>query len=170
MADPLIRAFLDKVETDEILPIVPPVPGQDLAAYKTLIMDRFSNAEVADTERRLCFDGSNRQPKFVIPSIRDNLAKGNMPKGLVLECALWCRYCAGTEESGQVIEPNDPIWDVLVDTAHRAKDDPITWLNMRAIYGDLADHPAFVAEFANALHYLWSSGVDASIQRYLEGV
>ncbi len=30
MADPTIRAFLDAVETREILPIVPPVPGQDL--------------------------------------------------------------------------------------------------------------------------------------------
>ena len=167
MADPLIRAYLDKVETEEILPIVLPVPGQDLTAYKTLIMDRFSNPEVADTERRLCFDGSNRQPKFVIPSIRDNLAKGSVPKGLVLECALWCRYCHGIDENGAVIEQNDPEWDILVATAQQAKSNPSAWLEMRAIYGDLADVPQFAVGFGETLNYLWSHGVDAAIKRYL---
>ena len=33
MADPLVRAFLTKVETEEILPILPPVPGTDLDDY-----------------------------------------------------------------------------------------------------------------------------------------
>jgi len=79
MADPTIKGFLDAVETREILPIVPPVPGMDLTDYKSLIIERFSNPEVADTERRLCLDGSNRQPKFIILSIRDNLARGVMP-------------------------------------------------------------------------------------------
>jgi mannitol-1-phosphate/altronate dehydrogenase len=40
---------------------------------------------------RLCLDGSNRQPKFIIPSIRDNLARGVMPAGLILASAMWCR-------------------------------------------------------------------------------
>src|SRR3546814_13486027 len=61
MADETIAAFLDRIETDEILPIVPPVPGQDLDDYKRLILDRFANPEIADTAQRLCFDGSNRQ-------------------------------------------------------------------------------------------------------------
>ena len=167
MADPTIRAFLDKVETREILPIVPPVPGQDLDDYKQLIIDRFSNPEVADTERRLCFDGSNRQPKFIIPSIRDNLAKGVMPHGLVLESALWCRYCYGVDEAGAEIEPNDPSWDTLVQIARQAKDNPSAWLNMRPIYGDLANNAGFVAAFAESLDYLWSHGAEAAMQRYL---
>src|SRR3546814_2712964 len=98
MAYETIAAFLDRIETDEILPIVPPVPGQDLDDYKRLILDRFANPEIADTAQRLCFDGSNRQPKFIIPSIRDNIARGVMPAGLLLASALWCRYCYGTDE------------------------------------------------------------------------
>ena len=167
MADQTIRAFLDKVETDEILPIVPPVPGQDLNAYKALIIDRFSNPEVADTVRRLCLDGSNRQPKFVIPSIRDNLARGIMPSGLVLECAFWCRYCFGVDETGATIEPNDPDWNTLVAVAHEARDNPAAWLGMRLIYGDLADNPEFVAAFSQTLRHLWDHGTEAAMQRYL---
>ncbi len=40
MAYPTIRAFLNKIETEEILPIVPPVPEQDLNDYNRLIIER----------------------------------------------------------------------------------------------------------------------------------
>jgi len=167
MADPTIRAFLDKVETSEILPIVPPVPGQDLSDYKALILDRFSNPEVADTERRLCLDGSNRQPKFIIPSIRDNLARGVVPKGLILSSAMWCRYCFGTDESGAEIAPNDPNWDQLTAAAQRARSDPVQWLLQREIYGDLADDPSLVAAFSDALNAVWAEGTVKAMQSYL---
>ena len=162
MADPTIRAFLDKIEITEILPNVPPVPGQDLNAYKTLIIERFSNPEIADTERRLCFDGSNRQPKFIIPSIRDNLAKGGMPAGLVLASAMWCRYCFGVDEKGAEIAANDPNWDNLQAVAQKAKTDPAAWIQMKVIYGDLAENSAFVAAFAETLTHLWQHGAEAA--------
>lgn len=167
MANPLIRDLLDKIETTEILPILPPVPGTDLDAYKAMIINRFSNPEVADTERRLCFDGSNRQPKFIIPSIRDNIARGVIPQGLILASALWCRYCAGTDENGAVIEPNDPDWDRLTRIAQEARTNPPVWLEQRAIYGDLADNPEFVAAFTRALNAVWDKGTAAAIRAYL---
>jgi mannitol 2-dehydrogenase len=167
MADPTIRAFLDKVETTEILPIVPPVPGQDLMDYKALIIDRFSNPEIADTERRLCLDGSNRQPKFIIPSIRDNLARGVMPAGLILASAMWCRYCFGADETGAEIAPNDPNWEQLIAAAKRAKADPVQWLLQREIYGDLAENGGFVAAFDRALGDVWANGSAKAMQAYL---
>lgn len=169
MADPTIRAFLDAVETREIIPIVPPVPGQDLNEYKALIIDRFSNPEVADTVRRLCLDGSNRQPKFIIPSIRDVLAAGGDALGLTLLSAMWCRYCFGVDETGAVIAPNDPNWDRLQATATAARDNPAAWIEMTDIYGDLAQNPTFAAGFAEALGYLWANGAGAAMQRYLAG-
>ncbi|MCM8732354.1 mannitol dehydrogenase family protein [Hephaestia sp. GCM10023244] len=167
MADETIAAFLDRIETDEILPFVPPVPGQDLDEYKRLILDRFANPEIADTAQRLCFDGSNRQPKFIIPSIRDNIASGVMPGGLILASALWCRYCYGVDEHGQTIAPNDPNWEALTATAREAKQNPARWIGMRAIYGDLADNRDVVAAFAEALDLVWSQGVDAALSRYV---
>lgn len=169
MADPLIPKFLDAIESREILPIVPPVPGQDLVAYKELILQRFSNPEVADTERRLCLDGSNRQPKFIVPSIRDVLASGAKAEGLTLLSAMWCRYCAGTTEAGAVIEPNDPNWDMLQANAKAARGNPMAWIGMDAVYGDLAKDAAFVARFAAALEEVWTKGVDTAMQRYISG-
>ncbi|MBD1204300.1 MAG: mannitol dehydrogenase family protein [Rhodobacteraceae bacterium] len=167
MAEPLISGFLDKVERDEIIPIVPPVPGTDLDAYYTLIRERFSNPEVADTERRLCLDGSNRQPKFIIPSIADNLARGHLPRGLILESALWCRYCMGLSDGGTVIEPNDPNWSRLQATARAAASDPAVWLGMEDIYGDLGRDPRVQATFAGFLTDLGARGVRAVLADFL---
>ena len=96
---------------------------------------RFSNPKIGDTIRRLCLDGSNRQPKFIIPTIADRLKAGKGIEGLALESALWCRYCFGTTDSGAVTEPNDPNWERMTATAKAAKADPSAWLGMSDIYG-----------------------------------
>ena len=167
MANPLIRGFLDRVEREEIIPYVPPVPDTDIAAYYDLIRARFSNPEVADTERRLCLDGSNRQPKFIIPALRDALAAGGRIEGLALVSALWCRYCAGTTDTGTPIAPNDPNWDRLQPLARAARDNPQVWLDQRAIYGDLAANARFQAAFADALGRLWRDGTAAVLAAYI---
>ena len=169
MEDDQIRAFLDKVETTEILPIVPPVPDTDLNAYKQLILDRCSNPSVADTVRRLCLDGSNRQPKFIVPSIRDVVAKGNDATGLILLSALWCRYCFGASENGTEIAPNDPNWEKLTLVAAEAKTNPAAWLAMREVYGDLGENAAVAARFDELLRAVWAEGSVAVIGRYLDG-
>lgn len=166
MAHPLIAAFLHKVEVEEILPHVAPVPDTSIPDYLTLIESRFSNPEIADTTRRLCLDGSNRQPKFIVPSLRDNLAAGTVPKGLVLLSALWCRYCYGTTDSGVVVEPNDPNWTALQDRARRAKENPAEWLAMTEVYGDLAQNDLLAAEFATALEAVWRDGAEAVLRRF----
>jgi mannitol 2-dehydrogenase len=167
MANPLVRAFMAKVETEEILPILPPVPGTDLGDYFELIVRRCDNPKIGDTIRRLCLDGSNRQPKFIVPSIADRIDRGLPVQGLALESALWARYCAGTTDSGKVIEPNDPSWDRMQAQALRARDDPAAWLEMKDIYGRVADDAAFRETFAAWLRSLWSDGTEATLRRYL---
>ena len=169
MANPLIDAFLTKLEGTEIIPTVPAPPGMVLADYFQTVRARFANPKIGDTVRRLCFDGSNRQPKFIIPTITDRLAAGRDVVGLALESALWCRYCAGITDSGAVIAPNDPDWDRLTSTAQAARHNPAQWLAMTDIYGDLGTDPTFKATFANALNALWMDGTEAVLKRYLAG-
>jgi mannitol 2-dehydrogenase len=167
MRDPDIKEFLVKILETEVLPIVPPVPNTDLNDYKTLILKRFSNPEVADTTRRLCYDGSNRQPKFIVLSIRDNRALGQTAQGLALLSALWCRYCFGTDESGAVIPANDPSWEMLQNRAVQAKLRPAAWLEMTEVYGDLANDTAFADAFTSTLNTVWDHGTRAAIRAYL---
>ena len=169
MTHPLVRGFFNKIEIEEIIPTVPPVPNTDLHEYYSLISIRFANPKIADTIRRLCLDGSNRQPKFIIPTLRDRLASGGSVDGLALECALWCRYCFGETDSGAVIEPNDPSWSDLHKTAVAARDNPQAWLAMDEIYGTLIDDERFVAAFSLALNNLWAHGTDKVLSDYING-
>jgi len=169
MEHPLIRAFLDKVEREEVIPTVAPVPDTDLNAYYDLIVRRFLNPKIGDTIRRLCLDGSNRQPKFIVPQIRDRLATGRSVDGLALESALWCRYCAGLTDSGKAIEPNDPNWERLQPRARAAKDNPGLWLEMEDVYGETGRSATFRDSFAAALTSLSADGTVATLKRYLAG-
>jgi mannitol 2-dehydrogenase len=169
MENSLVRGFLEKIERDEIIPIVPPVPDTDLNDYFKLIDRRFSNPKIGDTITRLCLDGSNRQPKFILPSAADRLKAGKPVTGLALVSALWARYCYGETDSGKAIAPNDPSWDILQAHARRAKADPKAWLEMRHIFGDLATHPDYVKAFTAALASLWSHGTRETLTRYLAG-
>ncbi len=169
MQNPLIRGFLHKIEREEIIPALPPVPDTDLSEYYDLIVRRFSNPKIGDTIRRLCLDGSNRQPKFIIPAIADRLASGEGFAGLALESALWCRYCYGTTESGAVIAANDPRWERLVAQSHAAMDTPLAWLGMRDIYGSVGEDLRFRTAFTEALNALWHDGTQATLERFVQG-
>jgi mannitol 2-dehydrogenase len=167
MEDPLVRAFLQKVEREEVIPVVPPVPGTDIEGYFQLVERRCLNPKIGDTIRRLCLDGSNRQPKFIIPTIADRLKAGKGIEGLALESALWCRYCFGTTDSGAVIEPNDPNWDRLTATAKAAKSNSAAWLAMGDIYGAVGTNAVVAEAFARQLNALWKDGTRATLTRYL---
>lgn len=168
MADSQVSAFLDQLTRREILSVVPPPPGVDLSAYQALIARRFANPKIEDTIERLCFDGSNRQPKFILPTALDRLKSGATVDGLALVSALWCRYCHGETESGKTIAPNDPSWTRLQAAAKSARSNPLAFLEMKDIFGEAARSPAYVAAFSAALAKLWADGVRATLADYLK--
>ncbi|HTR12529.1 MAG TPA: mannitol dehydrogenase family protein, partial [Roseiarcus sp.] len=168
MEDAQIASFLETLTKREIVPVVPPPPQVDLEAYRKKVAERFANPKIGDTISRLCLDGSNRQPKFILPTATDRLKAGASVKGLALVSALWCRYVYGESESCKVIPPNDPNWERLQAAAKPARRDPKAFLAMRDIFGELADNPTYVAAFSGALTSLWSRGVRATLADYLE--
>lgn len=169
MASPLIAAFLDRLEIEEIIPTLKTGEGLDFPEYLGQIKQRFANAHVGDTIPRLCLDGSNRQPKFILPVILDRLAAGLPVRGLALEVALWCRYCAATAEDGQKIEVVDENAGQLQKQALLARDDPSAFLAMREIFGSLPQSEEFVSEFTAALKSIWKNGTTATLEAYVEG-
>ncbi|MBP1846873.1 mannitol 2-dehydrogenase [Rhizobium petrolearium] len=169
MEHPLIRAFLAKLETDEIIPIIPPVPDTNLHDYFALIERRFLNPKIGDTIPRLAQDGSNRQPKFILPSTRDRLAKGLDIVGLSLVSALWCRYFAGTSDSGKQIVFNDASVDRLHAAAVKARDNPEAFLAFDEIFGEVSNSELFRKRFAHALATLWKEGTAKTLELYLSG-
>jgi mannitol 2-dehydrogenase len=167
MAEDQIRAFLEKLTKSEIQPVVPPPPKTSLDDYRELIARRFANPKIGDTIQRLCFDGSNRQPKFILPTVADRLKAGASVRGLALVSALWCRYCYGETESGKALAPNDPSWETIHTAAKAARSDPSAFLELRHIFGGLADNPSYVRAFSEGLSSLWTRGVRSTLADYL---
>ena len=168
MEHPTIGPFLDCLERNEIIPTVGPVPDTDLEEYWQVIEKRFSNPTLGDTIPRNCFDGASRQPKFIVPVVKDNLEAGRCVDGLALVSAMWCKYCQGKTESGETIKPNDPIWDELHETALKANKDPALWVGMSDVYGETGKNPTFVSSFAKALEKVNAEGVEAAMKAYIE--
>lgn len=162
----LIGDLFDKVESEEIAPLVSPVPGMTPEAYVELIGQRFRNPAIVDTTRRVAFDGSSRHPAFLLPIVREALEGRGRVDGLALVEALWARMCFGTREDGSQIEPNDPYWEDLTAVAKAARERPQAWLEQRHIYGDLGDQERFAAAFVKWLSLIWASGTEAALRTY----
>ena len=167
MNNPLVAGYLKKLEHDEIIPTLTEIPGVSFSDYYNKIVERFSNEAVGDTIPRLCFDGLNRQPKFILPVIEARLEQNQTIDGLALECALWCRYCYGTTDSGAEIPPNDTQWERLKDQAAIAKDDPQKWLELADVYGPLSRDNTFAQAFEKALNSIWKNGTADALKQYL---
>lgn len=167
MQDPGIVSFFKKVQAQEILPHVDAVPGTTAKEYLRLVERRFANAAIHDTTRRVAFDGSARHPGFLLPSVRDALASGSSVGGLALAEAFWCRMCAGMREDSSKIEPNDPQWQSLQETALASKAKPDLWLKQRQYYDDLGQSTRLSATFAYWMNAIWQHGSRAAMADYL---
>ena len=167
MTHPLISAYLEKLELEEIIPTVPPIEGVNFRKYLAAVVERFSNPAVRDTVTRLCLDGSNRQPKFILPPVRERIEKGLSVDGLALEVALWARYCAGTDEAGGEIPINDENAEMLNRHALAARDDSVAFLEMESVFGDLRESSEFRDAFASALGRIWAVGTETVLGEYV---
>ena len=152
---------------EEVTPLLPPVPGIDLAEYKRTLLQRFANPKIADTLARLATDGSDRMPKFVLPSLAEALGQGRPHRLLTLVIAGFCRYLRGVDEQGQPIALQDGRADELRTQANQGQTDPRPLLSVRRVFGDLGQNEAWVAELTAALRELDQLGVRATIQAAL---
>lgn len=161
-----IYSFLKKVMKEEIIPHVNPLPDLSPEKYFESILNRFLNPEIKDTTRRVAFDGSSRHSLFLVPSINDSI-KNKMPlKGLALVQALWAKMCQGVREDNSMIENNDPIWEILNTYAIEAKKNPLKWLDIKEVYGNLDHDQSFKELFINWLNSLEELGVEKTIIKY----
>ena len=68
------------------------IDGLDLNAYKDNLEERFRNPNIRDQVSRICAQSSAKLPKFLIPTIIENLASGGSIKYGTFVLAAWCYY------------------------------------------------------------------------------
>ncbi len=170
MADPHLRRFVQAFLEREALPVLPSVVGIDLDEYIASLVERFSNPNIGDQISRLCLDGSAKFPKFLLPTLRDQLARTDADIELAaLALAGWCQYLGGSTLAGQSIDlAADPLLDVAVAHAARSADEPAAFLEFDEVFDPtLSSDPRLAEAFTTALEQLRRQGLRASIDAVL---
>jgi len=162
--DPTFAQFLLDYMILEATPTLAAVPGIDLAEYRTTLLERFANPGVRDTVARNCAFTSDRIPAFLLPVIRRQLAAGGNITRSAAVVASWARYAEGVDEQGNPIEVIDKLKDQLTAAALRQRDEPDAFIQVRSVFGDLADNQRFTAAYRSALASLHQKGARATVE------
>jgi mannitol 2-dehydrogenase len=171
MREPLIRQYLTSFLENEAGPVLPNIPGIDVPAYQASLIERFSNPAIGDQIARLCLDGSAKFPKFLMPTIRNQLRAGGPIELCALALAGWCSYLVGVADDGSEFVPvSDPDFESARAFAKRSLSDPAHFLGYTRVFGDdLAADERFRTAFVDALGRLRSVGVRGALAATLNG-
>ncbi|MEA2169695.1 MAG: mannitol 2-dehydrogenase [Solirubrobacteraceae bacterium] len=157
MEDEVLGAFVARLVTDEIVPLVPSVPGIDLAEYTETLLERLSNPKIGDELTRLCRRGSTKVPSYLLPSVAEAFADDRPRELLTLAVAGWVRYlrCA------------DDIQDARLDELRPLAADARRFATDRSVFGELSEDAGFAEALAAAVQRLEADGPCGAIRRAL---
>lgn len=168
IGDPDFERLVRRIMQEEVRLLLRPLPGIDLDAYCNTLVRRFSNPTIKDQVSRICMDGSGKMPKFILPSIRENLAQGRVPRLLTLALAGWFRYLRGEDEQQKPFALEDAMADDLRERARRGMQDPRPLLALERVFGqDLGRSSAFIDELTRALASLDAQGAKRTVAAYV---
>ena len=84
-----------RLRHDDAIPVLhtPEQPCPiDLEAYRDVVLDRFGNPAIADTNQRVAMDAFSKIPGMIAPTIRDKLARQASFDSVALLPALFLAY------------------------------------------------------------------------------
>lgn len=144
MDDTVFDTYLKRFMDDEATPVLDEVKGLDLNSYKNSLRERFSNPNIKDSVSRICSESSAKLPKFLIPTIQENIANGGSIKFATLIIAAWCYYCdKQTDENGNSLDIIDAQSNQLNLAAKQSKEDLLAFIKQKAIFGSLIENERF---------------------------
>lgn len=160
----LVHEFLE-----EVTPILPELPGMELAGYKASLIHRFSNPAIKDTNLRLCLDSTAKVAKFVVPSVSELLDGGRKLRTIPMVIACYLRTLRGRDEQGRELSVVDPMAGLMSGFVREGGRDVRSALSVTQIFGSLAtSQKGFVTQVQQALDALDRDGVRTGIEKALE--
>lgn len=159
MEDAVFARFMRRFMDTEVTPVLEPVPGVDIEAYKDSLEERFANPNIKDGVARICAYSSAKLPKFLVPTIRENLDRGGDIRLGTFILAAWCFYSdKRTNEKGEPLEIADEMQKQLHRAAAGTKEDWTSFLRQPEIFGDLPADQRFVEAYTRAAQSVYREG------------
>ncbi len=145
-----LRSYMDL----EATPVLSGLEGIDLDAYKDSLIARFQNQYIKDQVSRICLQSSAKMPKFVLPTIVNQLkGEGNIEHAAFV-IAAWCKYNEGKDENGNEYIIEDAMSEELKKAALATQEDNLAFLRLESIFGSLVNNDVFVKSYLSALEAL----------------
>ena len=157
--EPLFRRYLRLFMDSEVTPILDPVPGIELSEYKDVLFERFSNPNIKDSLSRICLESSSKVATFLMPTLLENLAKQGKIECVTLVIAAWCYYSDKRANlRGEPLDINDVMAEELHKTAALTAQNPLAFLELESVFGDVKSQPRFVTEYQKQIKTLYAHG------------
>jgi D-arabinitol 4-dehydrogenase len=148
--DPAIRKFAFDYVTDDVIPVLSPSP-LDLQRYRDMVLERFGNAALKDTNQRVAMDGFSKIPGFIAATFRERLARGEGVESVAMLPALFLAYLQRWHAGGLPHAYQDQAMNPVVAHAICAADDPAAaFCRQESLWGELAGDPRLVEAIRRA--------------------
>jgi D-arabinitol 4-dehydrogenase len=140
--DPVIRQMAHDYVTHDTIPVLDtpehPCPI-DLPQYRDVVLDRFANPAICDTNQRVAMDGFSKIPGFIAPTIRQRLARGEGISSVAMLPALFLAFLQRWHLGQLTHAYQDQAMDPAVAHAMCQAADPVAaFCADRPLWGDLA--------------------------------
>ena len=149
VAIPAIRAMAFDYITDDVIGCLDtpehPCPI-DLPAYRDVVLDRFRNPYLHDTNQRVAMDGFSKIPGFIVPTLRECLARGASIASTAMLPALFFAYLGRWHREELAHAYQDGVMDAAAAHAFFTAPDPLAAFASDALlWGPLAGDARLLA-------------------------
>ncbi len=161
--NPEIAQFLANYLDNEVTPTLNNLEGVDLAQYKKTLVARFSNVYIKDQIERICSETSAKMPKFIMPTVVSQLTANRTVTNAAFVIAAWAIYSLGINEKNEPITIKDALQNLLFAKAQLAQTNPITFIQIEAVFGSVSTSEVFVKAYTKAYNDINTYGVTKCI-------
>ncbi len=138
-----IRQMAYDYVTEDVIPSLTPSP-LDLAQYRDVVLDRFSNPYIRDTNQRVAADGFSKIPGFITPTLLECYGRGQSPKATAVLPALFFIFMRCWHKGELPYDYQDGILDEAATHAMFTSADPIAvYARDAKLFGPLATKREF---------------------------
>lgn len=155
VAQPAIRQMAFDYVTQDVIPCLDSPARRspvDLAAYRNVVLERFSNPHLRDTNQRVAMDGFAKIPGFLWPTLQECLARGAPVAKTAKLPALFFVFLGRWHRGGLSFEYQDQGMDPQAAHALFDAPDPLAaFCRDKTLWGPLAGNPTLAAAIAQGV-------------------
>ncbi|MDO4908524.1 MAG: mannitol dehydrogenase family protein [Corynebacterium sp.] len=151
VAIPAVRSLVYDYVTEDVIPSLR-ADVLDFAAYRDVVLERFSNPYIKDTNQRVSADGFSKIPAQIMPTVRDCIGRGHTPAATMKVIAVFYRFMEAWAAGKLPFDYFDGVMDPEVTRELFAGADPVAaFFSDTALFGSYAGKPEFLALATEAL-------------------